>query len=306
MLKTERLLSMIIYLLNHKRVSASQLAEKYEVSQSTIQRDIDTLTLAGIPIIAYLGTNGGYELMEDYRMHVQLADDKDYHLIQTAMSGLCTAIHDPDIQKTYEKVNSLPHQHSHHVRLDFSVLKEQPHMNENLQFLQDHITSNSVISFLYCNAKKEESIKYVEPYAIVYKWYAWYLIAYDRHKKANRIYKVKRMQQLCTTHETIQARQADIPAILETIFLNDDREYYDIRVQCKKGCNLFMEEYINGEYVEEKENGDFIMAYHLPKDEALWKGVLLGYAGEIEIISPKEVRALFINICSEFVEKNNI
>lgn len=48
MMKTERLLSMIIYLLNHRRVSASQLAKIYEVSQRTIQRDIDTLTLAGI------------------------------------------------------------------------------------------------------------------------------------------------------------------------------------------------------------------------------------------------------------------
>lgn len=304
MLKTERLLSMIIYLLNHKRVSASQLAQRYDVSPRTIQRDIDTLTLAGIPIIAYMGTSGGYELMEDYRMHVQLADEHDYQIMQIALNGLHTAICNMDIQDTYEKVRSLPHPSQDQMILDFSVLQEQADINENLQFLQDHITSNSVISFTYQNAQKEVSVKQVDPYAIVYKWYAWYLLAYDRQKKENRIYKVKRMQELCMVPKQIQERQVDVPAILETIFSKDEREYYDIRVRCQKGCNLSMEEYIHGQCEEVNENGDYIMVYHLPKNEALWKGVPLGYAGEIEIITPKEVRELFVEKCRGFIKQN--
>ena len=249
-----------------------------------------------------MGLNGGYELMEDYRMHVQFADDKDYQIIQMAMKGLCTAIDHPSVKSTYEKVNSLPHQKQNHMMLDFSVLKEQPDIHHNLTFLQDHIACNHVISFTYQNAQKEISVRYAEPYAIVYKWYAWYLIAYDQKKKEDRIFKVKRMQNLIITSDIIQNRYIDVTSILETIFTQDHREYYDIRVWCKKDCSLLTEEYLNGDCIEQQDNGDYIMSYHLPKDEALWKGVLLGYAGEIEIVYPLEVRELFLKKCSDFIE----
>lgn len=59
-MKIERLLLIIIYLLNHKRVNAKTLSNQFDVSVRTIQRDIDTLILAGFPIISFVGIDGGY------------------------------------------------------------------------------------------------------------------------------------------------------------------------------------------------------------------------------------------------------
>ena len=86
-MKIERLLLIIIYLLNHKRVSAKTLSNQFDVSVRTIQRDIDTLTLAGFPIISFVGIDGGYEIDEQYKMHIQLADDQDYEIILSALKG---------------------------------------------------------------------------------------------------------------------------------------------------------------------------------------------------------------------------
>jgi len=90
-MKIERLLSIIIYLLNYQGISSRFLADKYNVSLKTIQRDIDTLTLAGIPIISYYGVNGGYEIEEEYKMQVQIADRNDYQMIVAALKGLASA-----------------------------------------------------------------------------------------------------------------------------------------------------------------------------------------------------------------------
>ena len=66
-MKTDRLYTLTLYLLNHGKSSASELAKHFEVSVRTIQRDIDALCQAGIPICAFTGTNGGYEILSDFK-----------------------------------------------------------------------------------------------------------------------------------------------------------------------------------------------------------------------------------------------
>ena len=66
--KIDRLVSIIIVLLRRERVQAKELAEMFDVSVRTILRDIDSINLAGIPIITYQGMNGGISIAEGYRL----------------------------------------------------------------------------------------------------------------------------------------------------------------------------------------------------------------------------------------------
>ena len=66
-MKIDRLVSIIMILLDHKRVSAQELADRFEVSLRTIYRDLEAISLAGIPITASPGVNGGYEIMPQYK-----------------------------------------------------------------------------------------------------------------------------------------------------------------------------------------------------------------------------------------------
>lgn len=59
-MKVERLYAITLYLLNHGRTSAKELAKYFEVSIRTIQRDIDSLCISGIPIIAINGGTGSF------------------------------------------------------------------------------------------------------------------------------------------------------------------------------------------------------------------------------------------------------
>ncbi|MGE5702647.1 MAG: helix-turn-helix transcriptional regulator, partial [Clostridia bacterium] len=61
-MKLDRLLAITMSLLNQKRITAADLAERFEVSLRTIYRDMETLNQAGIPIVSYQGTDGGYEI----------------------------------------------------------------------------------------------------------------------------------------------------------------------------------------------------------------------------------------------------
>ena len=82
-MKIDRMLTIIVMLLNRDRVSAKELSEKFEVSVRTIYRDIDTINMAGIPIISYPGNNGGFGIMENYKLNHQLMtlDNQLYYVM---------------------------------------------------------------------------------------------------------------------------------------------------------------------------------------------------------------------------------
>lgn len=88
-MKTERLYAITVYLLNHGRTFASELAEYFEVSTRTIQRDMDSLCLAGIPVVAVNGAAGGYEISDRFTMEKGFATADDYARIRTALRGWC-------------------------------------------------------------------------------------------------------------------------------------------------------------------------------------------------------------------------
>ena len=79
-MKIDRLLGITTYLLNRDIVNANTLAKKFEVSSRTIQRDIETLNLAGIPISSIQGTNGGYGIVDSFKFEKQITNTVYWYL----------------------------------------------------------------------------------------------------------------------------------------------------------------------------------------------------------------------------------
>ena len=67
-MRLERLIGILTILLQRDKITAPELAERFEVSRRTIQRDVEALCQAGIPIITTQGVGGGISIMESYRM----------------------------------------------------------------------------------------------------------------------------------------------------------------------------------------------------------------------------------------------
>lgn len=67
-MKVDRLISIVLVLLDKNRISAQELADMFEVSLRTIYRDIDAIELAGIPIRSTSGVGGGFEIMPNYKI----------------------------------------------------------------------------------------------------------------------------------------------------------------------------------------------------------------------------------------------
>lgn len=105
-MKTDRLYALTLYLLNHGKSSISELAKHFEVSVRTIQRDMDVLCQAGIPICVFTDTNGGYEILNDFKINNQLASEDEYAYFTTAINGLKAVTNNAVADDIYEKITA--------------------------------------------------------------------------------------------------------------------------------------------------------------------------------------------------------
>lgn len=287
-MKVERLYAITIYLLNHGRTSAGELAKHFEVSVRTIQRDIDSLCLSGIPVAAVAGAAGGYEIAEKFILDKQLATSEDYSCILTALKGLVSATNDPGAKHILEKIDHVFQPGDSGMILDFSVLQEG---NQSaLHKLQAAIAKQRTVDFLYTNNNNETRMHHVEPIAVIYRWYGWYLLAYSIEKKDYRTYKLVRMRNLSMTDAPFSKEHEPADVILRNSDKADARRYTDILIRCSQKAQPRVYEYLKGTVMEEYANGDTLMKLTVVENEQLWLGTLLSLGNSVEIIAPDRLR----------------
>lgn len=304
-MKIDRLLGIVIYLLNHDIVNAGALAEKFEVSPRTIQRDMTALNLAGIPVTSVHGSNGGYGIMDSFKLEKQITDKNDYINIVTALKGMRSAYDDKKLSETLEKLLSVSggkQQADADVKLDFSVSREGRYIDDYLKIIQKAINEKHIIKFEYTDSMGKKTLQSAEPITTLYKWYAWYLFAYSRSKNDYRMFKIVRMRNPEISEKIFSDKYQDIDKLLAEHGEHDVRRYLNVKLLCKSSIRISAEEYFPNGNITELENGEFILDFTAPEGERGWMGILLTYGSKIKILEPKELKEAFIKKAEEIIK----
>src|ERR1700740_2549562 len=100
-MRADRLLSTLLLLQAHGRLSGRELADRLEVSARTVHRDMEALSAAGVPVFALRGARGGWQLDEDWRTRVPALDEAELRALlmaqprDTGAPGLARAAERP-------------------------------------------------------------------------------------------------------------------------------------------------------------------------------------------------------------------
>lgn len=304
-MKIERLLGIVVYLLNRDFVSANTLADKFEVSTKTIQRDIETLNLAGIPITSMKGTNGGYGILDRFKMDKQMASMEDYQFIIESLRGMSSAYNNKKIEMTLEKILSVSKQEKYNntkVKIDFSASREWKNIDEYITIIENAIDEERVIEFEYTNSYGNKTVRAVEPVGVIYKWHAWYMLGYCCDKKDYRQFKVVRMRELKKIDKSFSIKHENIDNLLSQHEKEDNQKYVNVRVLCKKEIRISIEEYFPNAQITESEADNFILQFPGVMSEVFWKGLLFSYGNKIKIIEPEELKFEFMSKAKEIID----
>ncbi len=294
-MKIDRLLGLVVYLLNHGRTSAQKLAEEFEVSPRTIVRDLEALDRAGIPIQSFYGADGGYQIMDTYVLDRQVATSRDYAWIVAALQGLVSAYASKNLEQTLAKIRCLNDTESPTVSVDLSVAREDGGIDEQLALLEGAIVRRHAVRFSYTNGRGEEKEIQAEPVRLQYKWYNWYLIGYSEKHQDYRMFKLVRMEHLQETEIANTKEHALSDINIEADYSDRIRVRLYARASVRAGCR----EYLNGQITREYENGDFEYCFSVPEHETFWFGALLSFGSQVRVLEPERIRERILRTCEE-------
>lgn len=207
----ERLISIIYILMNKGTVTAGELAERFEVSTRTIYRDIEALSIAGIPVYCKKGKNGGISLTEEFVLNKMLITKEEQQEILAALVGLReTEVSDGNkeqeiLKKLGEFFQAEPVPWVNIDLSDWSGLRKQMYEDVKRAILTHH-----VIEFDYYGQNRPMSHRVVEPIQLQFKEYTWYLRAFCRERQDFRTFKLFRMQRLIVQTETFVTKKEPV------------------------------------------------------------------------------------------------
>lgn len=306
-MKVDRILGIIIYLLNHDHVPASYLAERFHVSVRTIQRDMVSISSIGIPVYADAGKSGGYSILQNYKIKNADIRDDEQHLVVKALESLATSYTSDTLNSLIEKYNSIIEKEGgQKVFWDFSVTKENQQVQDMNVMLEQAISGKNYISFDYRNANGDYFHPTVQPLAIHYKWYAWYLFTYEEKRQDYRTFKVARMDHLVIEDEHYKQEHG----IIEERMKESEQAYYKtcihIEVQFDRDESGLIKEYFPNCPVEEIDDRMCRINIDVPAKERLWKALLLSFGSRVKVIGPEDYRDELITTAQNFLSNYDI
>ncbi len=192
-MKIDRLIGIITILLQKEKVTAPELAKRFEVSRRTINRDIEDISKAGIPIVTIQGNGGGISILDSYKMDKALLNDDELQAIFSGLKGIDSISKTSYLARMIEKLSVK----DNHIQVDDSIIVDlsshyQKPLTQKIDVLKNAIRTRRCVSFRYYY-EKGESVRCIEPYHLIFKWSSWYIFGYYLDRKAYRLFKLNRL-----------------------------------------------------------------------------------------------------------------
>lgn len=299
-MQINRLFEIVYILFDKKTVTAKELAEHFEVSQRTIYRDIDTLSMGGIPIYTNKGKGGGISILPEYILNKSMLSDTEQNEILNALQSL-KALKVPDVDSILNKIATIFNKNNNSwIDVDFSRWGSEEGEKEKFRILKDAIIEKKLMEFDYYSSYSEKSKRYVEPLKLVFKGQGWYVYAYCRDKSDFRMFKVTRIKNPIVHKETFSR---EIP---QDILKNSDSAYKKdltsviLKIDASMAFRLFDE--FSESDIEELVDGSFLVKVTIPMGDWIY-GYIMSYGEFIEVLEPQAIRETIAKKYAEGLKK---
>jgi len=285
-MQINRLLEIVYILLRQKNVTAKELAGRFGVSQRTVYRDIDTLSLAGIPVYTEKGKGGGISLLPNFTLSKSMLSEQEQNEILSALQGLSN-VKTVETGQALQKLSAIFNKTIvNWLELDFS---DWGFANE--QFFNDlktAILERRIAEFDYYSTYGEKTRRRVEPIQLWFKSKAWYVKGFCLIRQDMRLFKLTRIKHLTVTDEHFFERDllAACPAAGP-----DRRTGQDVDLKLRIGPEMTYRIFddFDESMVEKQPDGGFLVSVTWPEDEWTY-GIILSYCEYIEVLEPEYIR----------------
>jgi predicted DNA-binding transcriptional regulator YafY len=307
-MRADRLLSIMLLLQVHRRITARTLAQRLEVSERTIQRDMEALSVSGIPIISERGSGGGWGLLEEYRTNLTgLSESEVQALFLTRPNRLLSDLglsqaSEAAFIKLLAALPSMSRHNAEYARQRFYIDATGWRTPEEalpcLPVLQEAVWQESRLSFSYQrDATQVERV--VNPLGLVAKGSTWYLVA--QIEGDIRTYRVSRIHEARILPESFERPAGfDLATFWEqsTVAFKSNLPRYFVTLRTLPEHVPFLRNagyYSHVEQVGEEDIEGWVKVFMRFDVESAARVCLSGFGADVEVLEPQELREKIID-----------
>ena len=296
-MRLDRLISIIMLLLERETVSAGELAAAFGVSTRTIYRDLDAINQAGVPIVSKMGVHGGAGIMQAYKVDKRLFSASDLTSLLIGLGG-AQAVRGGELDATLAKVRGLiPQSHQQEVEaaagriaIDLEPWYTGSRLRETMELAQAALAANRVLRFEYISSVGKATRRRVEPQRLLYKGNSWYLQGYCLLRGAWRTFRLSRTEDMVMEDEVFTPRPFN-----PDVFASSPPDVPMVEADIRFDAGLLRDMVdFYGEGVVTSRDGDMYTARITLMDNEQGYSMLLMYGERCECLGPPHVRAFLL------------
>lgn len=298
-MQVNRLFQIIYILLENKVVTSKELAEKFEVSQRTIYRDIETLSGAGIPIYMSKGKGGGISILPDFILNKAVLTEEEKLEILSSLTAFnaVTSLESNNKNIINKLKNILGDNNKNWIEVDFSNWGNAEKEKEIFNKVKYAVLNKNVLEFFYMNGKGENIHRRVYPIKLYFKGQSWYLYGYCTLREDFRFFKLRRLKNLDILSETFNIEEPKNIFSKESYYKEDF-----IALTLKISSKMAYRVYDEFEEFQEVDEG-FIIKTNYPKGEWLMN-YIASFGAECIVLEPQclieEIKNRFTKILENY------
>lgn len=297
-MKIDRLISILLIIIEKKKVTAEELSKTFEVSVRTIQRDIDNLCNAGVPIYGEVGKNGGYHITENYKLDKNYISQKEINILLDMLNGFKDTLFKGSVRDLLNKFSIFHDDNDTNRKLliDTNPWGNSKRQNKKLDEIYKATEGTRILLFEYTDLHKNISSRNVEPYTVIMKGNSWYLYAYCLLRNDYRLFNINRISNL--ELKEMFSERIDFKPI-DGFQIDKPRTSTEFNLKTK---SLFqLPEYLNTIDESLDKEGNRIIKCSAPFDEWLYS-TLFCLSSDFEVIEPDFLRDQIVKKIKESLE----
>lgn len=292
-MKYRIMINMLLMLTSRKRVTAKEIADKYEISVRSVYRYVEELNVAGVPVDVVRGRYGGIYIADTFKLPAGYFTREEYSAAINALTAMASQTDDADTVSALEKLQRRQKADKREMTVCGDIIVDGGSWGDMGKFpakmkaCEQAVKDCLCMEIDYISREGKHSKRVIDPHVLILKQNVWYVYAYCHTRAEFRTFKIGRIKLARFTGKTFTKREIskdEIPLNFEY----SSEQLIPVTMEIKKDAAADVEEWLGVDNIEPRGNG-LIATVSLPDDEMLVNKIL-GYGGNVKVIAPEKLK----------------
>ncbi len=292
-MKYQIMIDIMMLLLSKRKLTAREIADRYEISRRSVYRYVEELNVCGVPIDVMRGKYGGIAITDTFRLPTGYFTRGEYAATINALNAMSSQVADKDVLSALEKLQVQQKSEKRgmsvcgNIIVDGGTWGDSKKFSDKMRVCESAVNESKCLLIDYISRGGEHSKRVIDPHVLIFKQNVWYVYAFCHTKQEFRTFKIGRIKSATFTGESFKKREFTRDEI-DLNFFYSSENLTEVTFEIEKESLADAEEWLGIDNIEPRGKA-FIATLTLPDDGGLVSKIL-SYGGAVKVLEPKDLK----------------